>query len=208
MDMYKQNLELLRSTRAGTLRLCSGISQAQSEFAQPGRWSVGENLHHLVLADDLYRSYFAQLIDMQKSGQRPILRRSFADINTSIAYIPKPILPLLEIPFTVMNMFVPSMVRETMIQFRVLPAQNPDIITPKKRQPMTELRAALQASYHKTAALFNDNPRLDYRGMIYQHPIMGSNSVLQMLRIVALHERRHQSQIQEVLRSRQFPKVA
>jgi hypothetical protein len=44
--------------------------------------------------------------------------------------------------------------------------------------------------------------------MLYQHPIMGSNSVLQMLRIVALHERRHQSQIQEVLRSRQFPKVA
>jgi hypothetical protein len=206
--MYKRNLELLRSTRAGTLRLCSGISQAQSEFARPGKWSVGENLHHLVLADDLYRSYFAQLIDMQKSGQRPVLRRSFADINTSIAYIPKPILPLLEIPFTVMNMFVPSVVRETMIQFRVLPAQNPDIITPKKRQPMTELRAALQASYDKTAALFNDNPGLDYRGMLYQHPIMGSNSVLQMLRIVALHERRHQSQIQEVLQSRQFPKVA
>jgi hypothetical protein len=206
--MYKRNLELLRSTRAATLRLCSGISQAQSEFARPGKWSVGENLHHLVLADDLYRSYFAQLIDMQKSGQRPVLRRSFADINTSIAFIPKPILPLLEIPFTVMNMFVPSVVRETMIQFRVLPAQNPDIITPKKRQPVTELRAALQTSYDKTAALFNDNPQLDYRSMIYQHPIMGSNSVLQMLRIVALHERRHQSQIQEVLHSRQFPKVA
>jgi uncharacterized damage-inducible protein DinB len=206
--MYRQNLELLRSTRAGTLRICSGISQAQSEFTQPGKWSVGENLHHLVLADDIYRSYFGQLIDMQKSGQRPVLRRSFADLNTSVAFIPKPILPLLEIPFTVMNMFVPNVVRETMIEFRVLPAQNPDIITPKKGQPVKELRSALQASYDKTAALFNDNPQLDYRGMLYQHPIMGSNSVLQMLRIVALHERRHQSQIQEVLRSRQFPKVA
>src|SRR5260370_3706036 len=117
--MYKQNLAVLLSARAGTLRLCSGISQAQSEFARPRKWSVGENLHQLVLADDLYRSYFAQLIEMQKSGQRAVLRRSFADINTSIAYIPKPILPLLEIPFTVMNMFVPSVVRETMIEFRV-----------------------------------------------------------------------------------------
>ena len=206
--MYKQNLDLLRSTRAGTLRLCSGISQPQSEFARPGKWSVGEVLHHLVLADDLYRQYFAQLIDIQKSGQRPVLRRSFADVNTSIAYIPKPILPLLEIPFTVMNMFVPSVIRETMIQFRLLPAQNPDIITPKKGQPLNELRAALQGSYDEMAALFNANPQLDYRGMLYQHPIMGSNNMLQMLRIVALHERRHQSQIQDILHSRQFPKVA
>jgi hypothetical protein len=206
--MYKQNLELLRSTRAGTLRLCSGITQAQSEFAPPGKWSVGEVLHHLLLADDLYRGNFAQLIELQKSGQRPVLRRSFADLNTSIAFIPKPILPMLEIPFTVMNMFVPSVVRETMMQFRLLPAQNPDIITPKKGQPMNELRAALEASYDEMAALFNANSRLDYRGMVYQHPIMGSNNVVQMVRIVALHERRHQSQIQDLLRLPQFSKVA
>jgi hypothetical protein len=44
--------------------------------------------------------------------------------------------------------------------------------------------------------------------MRYQHPIMGSNNVLQMLRIMALHERRHQSQIRDILRSRQFSMVA
>jgi hypothetical protein len=165
-------------------------------------------LHHLLLADDLYRGNFAQLIELQKSGQRPVLRRSFADLNTSIAFIPKPMLPMLEIPFTVMNMFVPSVVRETMMQFRLLPAQNPDIITPKKGQPMNELRAALEASYDEMAALFNANSRLDYRGMVYQHPIMGSNNVVQMVRIVALHERRHQSQIQDLLRLPQFSKVA
>jgi DinB superfamily len=206
--MYRQNLELLRAARAGTLRLCSGISQAQSEFAPSGKWSTGEVLHHLLLADDLYRRNFAHLIELQKSGQRPVLRRSFADLNTSIAYIPKPILPMLEIPFTVMNMFIPSVVRETMMQFRLLPAQNPDVITPKKGQPVNELRAALQASYDEMAALFNANPHLDYRGMIYQHPLMGSNNVLQMVRIVALHERRHQSQIQDLLRLPQFSKVA
>jgi hypothetical protein len=206
--MYHQNLELLHSTRAGTLRLCSAITQAQSEFAPPGKWSAGEVLHHLLLAENLYRGNFAQLIELQKSGQRPILRRSFADLNTSIAYIPKPILPMLEIPFTVMNMFVPSVVRETMMQFRLVPAQNPDVITPKKGQPVNDLRAALQASYDEMAALFNANPHLDYRGMTYQHPIMGSNNALQMMRIVALHERRHQSQIRDLLRLPQFSKVA
>ena len=206
--MYHQNLELLHSTRAETLRLCSAITQAQSEFAPPGKWSAGEVLHHLLLAENLYRGNFAQLIELQKSGQRPILRRSFADLNTSIAYIPKPILPMLEIPFTVMNMFVPSVVRETMMQFRLVPAQNPDVITPKKGQPVNDLQVALQASYDEMAALFNANPNLDYRGMTYQHPIMGSNNALQMMRIVALHERRHQSQIRDLLRLPQFSKVA
>jgi len=38
--------------------------------------------------------------------------------------------------------------------------------------------------------------------------MLGDNNLLQILRIVSLHERRHQSQIQDVLHSRQFPKVA
>ena len=171
--MYKQNLELLRSARAGTLRLCSAISHAQSELAPLGKWSAGEALHHLLLADDLYRGNFAQLIDLQRSGH------SFADLNTSFAYIPKSLLPMLEIPFTVASLFVPNVVRETMMQFRFLPAQNPDTITPKKGQQT-----------------------------LYQHPIMGSNSVPQMLRIVSLHEQRHQSQIQDLLCLPQFSKVA
>jgi hypothetical protein len=205
--MYKQNLEVLRSAQAGALRLCSAISQPQSEFAPLGKWSAEEVLHHLILADDLYSGNFFQLIVLQKSGQRPILRSSFVDLNTSIAYIPKSLLPMLEIPFTVANRFVPNVVRETMMQFRFLHARNPDIITPKKGQPVNQLRDALQSSYDEMAALFSANPKFDYRSMPYQHAIMGSNSVLQMLRIVALHERRHQSQIQETLRLPQCSKV-
>ena len=117
-------------------------------------------------------------------------------------------LPMIEIPFTVLNMFTPSVVRETTMQFRLLPAQNPDINTPKKGQSVNELRTALQASYDEMAALFDANPHLDYRGMLYRHPIIGSNNVLQMVRIVVLHERRHQSQIQDLLCLPQFSKVA
>jgi hypothetical protein len=206
--VYKQNLALLRSTRDDTLRLCSAITQTQSEFALPSKWSAGEVLHHLVLADDLYRRNFIQLIDLANSGETPILRSNFTELNTSIAYIPKPLLPMLEIPFTVFNLFVPTMLRETLTQFRLLPAQNPDITTPNKGELLPQLRATLQSSCNRIETLFNDNPHLDYRAMRYQHPIMGSNNVLQMLRIMALHERRHQSQIRDILRSRQFSMVA
>jgi hypothetical protein len=110
--------------------------------------------------------------------------------------------------FTVVNLFVPNVVRETMTQFRLLPAQNPDITTPKKRQRVSDRRAALQSSHDDIATLFEANPELDYRAMRFQHPILGSNSVLQILRIAAMHERRHQSQIQDLLRLPRFSKVA
>ncbi len=110
--MFNQDLEMFRLTRAETLRVSAGITQAQSEFAPaPGKWSVGEVLDHLLLAENFYRRIFVRLVELQKSGARPVIRSSFAEVNTSIAYIPKSLLPLLEVPFTVFNMFVPAVVR-------------------------------------------------------------------------------------------------
>jgi len=208
--MYKKDLELLRLTRAETIRLGCGITQSQSDFTPaPGKWSVGEVLDHLLLAEGFYRRMFAQLIEMKKSGvARPVIKNDFADLNTSIAYIPKSLLPMLEVPFTVFNMFVPAPVRELMTEFRILPAQGPDMAQPKKGRPVAELREELKASCEETAALLDRNPHYDYREMRYTHPLLGDNNLLQILRIVSLHERRHQSQIQDVLHSRQFPKVA
>jgi uncharacterized damage-inducible protein DinB len=207
--MYQPDLELLHRTRGETLRLCSAVSQEQSEFAPAqGKWSVGEVLDHLLLAEKFYRAAFARLIELDKSGDRPVVSNGFSEVNTSIAFIPKSLLPLTEIPFTILNMFVPSAVREFMTQFPILPAQNPDMAKPEKGKPVTDLRQALQSSYAETAALFHANPALNYRRMRYRHPLMGDNNALQLLRIVSLHERRHQGQLGDILGSRQFPKVA
>jgi hypothetical protein len=207
--MYEQNLELLRLTRAATLRLCAGVSQAQSEFVPgAGKWSVGEVLDHLLLAERFHRGIFVRLIDLQKSGRRPTISLGFNDVNTSIAHLPRSLMPMLDVPFTIFNMFVPRVVRETMTQFRILSAQSGDIGVPQKGKPVRELQDALSASYEDTAAVFRKNPQLDYRELRYTHPLLGGNDVLESLRIVALHERRHQSQIQDILQSRQFPKVA
>jgi uncharacterized damage-inducible protein DinB len=207
--MYEQSLEMLRLARAETLRLCAGLTQQQSDFSPGvGKWSVGEVADHLLLAEKLYRELYAKLIQMQKSGQRPVIRIGFDEVNTTIGYIPKAMMSMLEIPFTMMNLFIPTSVREVMTQFRILPAQNPDVAAPQKGKPVDELHSALAASYEETAALLRAHPGLNYREMRYIHPLMGDNNVLQSLRIVALHERRHQGQIRDILHSRRFPKVA
>lgn len=206
---HLDSLELLRATRLTTLSLTRDLTQAQVDFRPAAdAWSVGQVLDHLLIAEKLYRDSIAELIQMSKDGRRPVIRKGFKDIDTSIAYIPKSLLPFLDVPFTILNMFVPPFVRETMAELRLLPAQNPKIAEPASGRPIGELRDALRDSFDDTAALLKANPNLDYRAMRYHHPLLGENNVAQLLRIVAFHERRHQAQIRDILRSRALPKAA
>jgi uncharacterized damage-inducible protein DinB len=199
--MYQQNLELLRTARVETLRLCEGIGQAQSEQApRQGKWSLGEVLDHLVLAEQYYREVFVKLVALMKSGAEPVVNNSFADVNSSIGYLPKSMLPLVERPFNAMNRFVPRAFREMMIGRPLIPAQTPDFGVPQKAKPLEGLKSALESSYRATAYLFESNPDAAYQRMRYRHPLMGDNDGLQLLRILSLHERRHQGQIKEILR--------
>ncbi len=104
-----------------------------------------------------------------------------------------------------LNMFVPAGVRDFMTRNRVVPAQNPNIATPRHGRSTNELRNDLISSLKETEALLESRPDLDYGEMMIQHPLLGNNTVPGMLRFLALHEQRHQSQIKSVLASPGFP---
>ena len=207
--MYQSDLALVGAARQRTLELIEGLTQTQIAFSPgSGQWSVGEILDHLLLAEALNRREIAELIAMQKSGRRPYLQRTFADMNVSIAFIPKSMLPSLEVPFRMLNMMVPRTAREFLTRYRLVPAQSPDAGTPRKDRSIDELREELRHSLQEMTTLFEANPTLDYRAMIHRHPLMGVNNAVQLLRIVTRHEQRHQSQISEILRHPGFPRVA
>lgn len=207
--MFRNELDLLRSARAETLEMSARLSQNQADFAPaPGKWSAGEVLDHLLVAEKLSRGLISQLIDLEMGGKRPVISLGFREVNTSVAFIPRSLLPFLDVPFTVLNLFVPPFVREAMMQFRIVPAQNPDIAVPRRGVSIAKLREALDSSCRQTAELLRANPSIDYRRLRYQHPLLGDNNVLNILRIVALHERRHQSQLRDILNARWFPKAA
>jgi uncharacterized damage-inducible protein DinB len=207
--VYQSDLALFGAARQRTLELIAGLSQVQIEFSPAaGRWSVGEVLDHLLLAEALNRRDIVELIDLARSGHRPYLKRTFADMNVSMAFIPKSMLPFLEVPFQLLSTVVPRAAREFLTRYRLVPAQSPDVGTPRKGRSIDELRQELRSSLQETEALFEANSTLDYQAMIQQHPLMGVNNVLQLLRIVALHEQRHQSQIGDILRLPGFPRAA
>jgi len=196
----RAGLEELAASRARTLALVEGLSQERLDCVpRPGCWSIGEVLDHLLLTDAFYRGEIEQLIDLARSGQEPVLRRSLSELDISFAFMPRALLPWLDLPLTVMSAFVPRVLRDTLLRSRLLPARNPAVSTPRRNRPAAELRAELAASLASTQALFAHNADLDFRRLVHQHPLMGTNDALELLRILTLHEERHLDQIREAL---------
>ena len=201
-----KSLDEFAATRARTLEMVSGLTQDQFDSAPAqNRWSIGEVLDHMLRAERLNREQIAQLIQLKREGKSPELRLTFSDLNISVAGLPRSLLPLLEAPLTLMNMFVPDSLRNYLTRTRVVPFRNPDPATPHGGRPAAELRDDLNASLQATKMLFQNNPDLDYEEMFVQHPLLGRYDVPGLLRFMSAHEQRHQSQIIDIKRSLLVP---
>jgi hypothetical protein len=191
-----ESLDEFRATRARTLEMAEGLSQAQLDFVPgPNRWSIGEVLDHMLLGERLNREQIVRLIQLKREGQRPELILTFSDLNISVVGVPRSLLPLFEAPLTLMNMFVPESLRNYLTRTRLIPFRNPDPATPNRGRSAVELRDDLIASLQETERLFQKNADLDYDEMVVQHPLLGRYDVPGLLRFMSAHEERHQSQI-------------
>ena len=57
-SMYQTDLELFRTVRIATLGLAAELTDQQAAFSPgPDRWSIGEVLDHILLAEQLYRAW-------------------------------------------------------------------------------------------------------------------------------------------------------
>jgi hypothetical protein len=204
--MVNTNLERFRSIRARTLAMVQGLSQEQIDYSSaPGTWSIGEVVDHLILSVNIIRMDIAELIELAKAGKQPLLYRSAAEFNITTFFIPKCMLPFLEIPFNFMGMFVPDSVREFFVRYRLIPARAADTATPRRGRSVAELYDGLRSSLEELEALFVANPNLDYDRMMHQHPLLGTQNVPHLLYIMGLHEERHQTQISDLLTDSRFP---
>src|SRR5438270_9860057 len=125
--MYQMDLALFRAARNRTLEMTAGLSQAQADFSpESAVWSVGEVLDHLLLSEQTSRRDIAQLMELARGGRRPFISRTLADANISPAFIPNSLLPFAELPFRMINIFLPETAREFIVRYRLLPARNAD----------------------------------------------------------------------------------
>ena len=189
------------------MAMVDGLTQVQIDHVPArGKWSIGEVLDHLILGQRLNVCYIAEVIEMKKAGRQPVRKLSFSDVDVSVGHIPKSMLPALEVPFNVLNLFLPNGVRDFMTRNRVVPAQNPNLTTPRHGRSATDLSGDLFSSLKELETLLESHAHLDFSEMVITHPLLGNNSVPGLLRFLALHEQRHQSQIDDILKSPRFPK--
>ena len=199
-------LAALGGARAQTLAGLTGLSQAQVDFKPaPGRWSIGEIADHLILAESLYRAEIERLLELARAGRRPYLKRSFHDINVAPLYLPTPILSLLSAPLSMASRLIPDPVRRVVTRLPVLPTRHPDRATPVHGRPVGELRTDLQRSLAGMRTLLAAGDDREFAAMISEHPLTGPSNVLQILGFLALHERRHQLQMERVRSAPRFP---
>ena len=199
-------LAVFEATRAQTLAALAPLSQGQLDFAPaPGRWSIGEVADHLLLAERLYRGEIAALVELARAGRPAHLKRSFDDINVAPFYLPTPLLSWFQTPLSLVGRVLPDGVRSVVTEFPLLPTRNPDRATPQRGRGARELRAGLAGSVAETRTLIEGNSDLDFTRLISEHPLTGASNVPQILRFLALHERRHQGQMERVRSRSTFP---
>jgi hypothetical protein len=205
-DVLTQAIENYRAVREGTIAIIQDLSQAQADFfPAAGIWSVGQNVEHLLLTEKLYRTKMQNLIDLARKGGKQNIELTFGDINTSIAFIPRDVMPMLTVPLNVFNLFVPRVVREAMFRFPLIPALNPSVSEPTHSQPIAQLRSRAASSLKATEEIFQHKMPPNLMNMTLSHPILGTNNVVQIFGIITAHEERHHGQIRAVLANSRFP---
>jgi len=143
-----------------------------------------------------------------EAGKKTNIELTFEQVNTSVAFIPREVIPLFTLPLKMFNFFVPHIVRETMFRFPLIPALNPRVSDPAPSRPIDELRSCLASSIEATEAIFRADLPANLKDMTLSHPILGTNNIVQILGIMGAHEERHQTQMRAVLANPRFPKQA
>jgi DinB superfamily len=206
---FHPGLENLRAVRLQTLELIRPLSQRQLDYVPAaGKWSAGEVVDHIILAADSLQQILEELVQLKRNGRRPYVRRTFADFDVSFAFLPKALLPFMELPLSLVSSFVPGQIRDFLIQNRLLPFRAATAATPRHGLPAEDLKNRLLASFESVRAIFEKNADLDFGQMEAQHPLFGNINMLDLPRLMASHEQRHQKQIMDVLATRNPRAVA
>jgi len=201
-----ESLEKFADVRTGTMRMVARLTEQQAGFVPgPKQWSIAQNLDHLLVSEALYRSQIKRLVDMAREGKRSRIDLSLNKQDVGLPFVPQLLMPLISLPLSTMNMFVPAVFRETVIRFPVMKAKNPKILEPAPARPINDLREHLENSLAETQAVLAGELPPNIGRVTMSHPLFGRNTIANILGLLAAHEERHRTQIAGVLRHPAFP---
>ena len=118
--------------REKTLAILGQVTDEQALWSpRKGTWSIAQIADHLLRSEEMYREQFRRLIQMAKEGRGTTIEISLREVNVGFAAIPREVIPLLEFPIKMFNLFVPHVLRETMVRYPLVAALNPRSSEPR-----------------------------------------------------------------------------
>jgi hypothetical protein len=168
--------EELQASRKVLLTAIAGLSPAQWNFkAAPDRWSVGECVEHIALAEDGYIALIEKLV---KAAPNPALKAEAEGKDSKVLEI---------------------------MSDRTATRTAPETLQPTRRwKDPAEALAHLNGSRDRLIAFVRTTPE-DLRSHIQPHRATGPIDAYQWVLLASGHSRRHTAQIQEVKASPGFP---
>ena len=195
-----------RLVREQTLTILAQVNAEQALWSpRNGVWSIAQIADHLLLTEEMYREQFRRLIQMAREGRGSTIEISLKEVDVALAAIPREVIPLLELPLRMFNLFVPHVLRETLVRYPLVAALNPRGSQPRDGLIVGKLSKDLAAALAETERFFQVPMPPNIHELTINHPIMGNNTIPQMFRIVIAHEQRHQEQMSGVRADANFP---
>ena len=207
-DNLSTHLNRLPVVRNKTLEILVDLTPEQAAWsARSGSWSIAQIADHLLRSEELYREQFHRMIQMAKEGQIETIVITFDEIDTQLAVVPRSVASALQFPMRVLNRFIPTAVRETLVRYPLIASLNPKVSAPRPELNLEKLRSGLSASMAETLTLFEGQLPRDLERIRVDHPLLGYNNIVDMFRILLAHEERHQGQMKRAREHPNFPKA-
>jgi len=198
-----------RLVRERTLTILAQVNAEQALWSpRKGVWSIAQIADHLLLSEEMYREQFRRLIQMAREGRGSTIEISLREVDVALAAIPREVIPFLELPLRMFNLFVPHVLRETMVRYPIVAALNPRSSQPRDGLSVGKLSEDLAESLAETESFFQTPMPANIHELTINHPVLGNNTIPQLFRIAIAHEERHQGQMSDVRSHASFPKVS
>lgn len=191
-----------RRARRETLALVAGLSQEEADRRpRIDKWSVGEVLDHLLKAERYFVSEIEVILGKAERGEAPELKRSFVEMDGTVLFLPKAIMPWIGVPFGWINGLLSDSWRRRLASLRCFPIQTPGFLAPERDRAAGQLSHELDEASDLTRleTRLQGSPTIELSPCRYEHPFLGQFDLPRFVEFAVLHEQRHQAQIGEIL---------
>jgi hypothetical protein len=148
-----------------------------------------------------FRKYQRQALERARAGGKRTIRIGFREVDTRLRPLPGSWMPILAPILFALHAVTPFRVRlAVMRKPGLLWAAAPKVAQPLGARTLDELRVDLVAEMRETTALFEGDLPDTLPRIRAAHPLYGSNSVAQVVLMMAAHEERHQHQLRAILK--------